>query len=146
MVEMRIVLGEEKKHLLVFRCEDVKHKRDLIQQFRLIQFEACPKDPLRGFNWQVVSSIRKTKSDCELQQAEDAHQYAQFATHQCPSGSQKSRPDDLIKICQAPENPTIFLGVPKPANTEDSSLVGCAAENAQMSNIEAGVERACEAL
>lgn len=43
MVEFRIIHEDESKNLLVFKCEDAKHKKDLLQQFRLLQVEACPQ-------------------------------------------------------------------------------------------------------
>lgn len=89
-VEVRITDAAGSKQMSYYKCEDAKQKRDLIQQFRLIQLEACPNSPA-SYPWQYQSAARVTSSVEAMLDAEKMHGHAQFCTAGLPGKSESAQ-------------------------------------------------------
>lgn len=96
LVEFRLIYPAEETEIMYFKCEDSKHKKDLLQQFRLIKKEACP-DCQVLWNWRYKSDKRETPSAEEMLVKELLEKKSLQLNMRQP----KKKPCDLIKITQA---------------------------------------------
>lgn len=95
---VKFYLQTPPKLLFVFQCEDAKHKKDLVQQFRLILKEACPKEPIEC-GWRYKSAYGETPTEQKMAESDERFSYFRFDTSQCASGSTVSvRSDSLVRL------------------------------------------------
>lgn len=100
MVEIRLAEPIDDRKILCVKCEDAKHKKDLLQQFRLISMEACPAEkPV--YPWRYQSAVKITQSEDDMLKAEAAYKCASFDTSMCGSGSAMQKPAGLVRLTEA---------------------------------------------
>lgn len=100
LVEIRLEHPIDDRKILCFKCEDAKHKKDLLQQFRLISMEACPAvKPV--YQWRYQSAAKITSSAEDMVAVEDSIKCASFDTSLCGSGSALQKPAGLIKLTES---------------------------------------------
>lgn len=105
IIEVR--LKDYEPGIMYFKCEDDKHRKDLMQQFRLIHMEACP-DPSVQYEWRKASDVKSTPSVQEMLETEEQLQAARFSSAENGAPSTAVKPNDLIKYVQPMDPQPVF--------------------------------------
>lgn len=100
LVEIRLETPIDDRKILCVKCEDAKHKKDLLQQFRLISMEACPKEK-QVYPWRYQSAVKISPTENDMLCAEAENNFAAFDTSMCASGSASQKPAGLIRLTEA---------------------------------------------